>query len=652
MKTKLTCMFTASLISIIIVLSAISSAQAISANNTTGGGQTTSLDGNNISTTGGMQADAAGVAAQYDYRDDTDSYVIEHEGHDRQVLVYAPPSVRESLCAAPVVFMLHGSSGTGEKFWDMSGWKEKAREEGFIAVFPTSQAYLICEDGKDEKHITKWGGSGLQDKLCGTDQIVADDHAFIRRVVDLVKRDYPADARRFYATGFSNGGAFVGELLADESDLFAACASSGVLPTLGTPAQPIPFYMGVGDEDRVAIPHSLLPDGVNRLPVSEQALSIPYVDNKITHNLGILGLSHNHRTLTKPKFFLASNKRDLSEQIATDREFHFQIFKGLGHKYPNGKNHDLKMADILWSFFSRFPTYHDETDTYLLEHEGHDRQVLVYAPSSVREGQCTVPVVFMLHGSSGTGEKFWNMSGWKEKAREEGFIAVFPTSQAYRVCEDGKNEKYSTKWGGSGLQDKLCGTDQIVADDHAFIRRVVDLVKRDYSADAQRFYVTGFSNGADFVSELAVEDSDLFAAAAANGWIANLVKEHLSAPLSPIPFYVGVGDVDRKAVPPEFLPSGTSRLPVSEQALSIPLLNERIEDNLGFLRLFSDHRSVTEPEYFLATYKTDDQSGLETTDREFRFQIFKDLGHSYPNGTNYDLKMTDILWPFFSRFLR
>ncbi len=108
--------------------------------------------------------------------------------------------------------------------------------------------------------------------------------------------------------------------------------------------------MGVGDVDTVVLP-KLLPEGINRLPVSEKALSIPNLSDKITHNLGILGLSNDHRSLTRPKFFLATYKKDLRGQIATDREFHFQIFKDLGHKYPNGTNHSLGMADLLWQFF-------------------------------------------------------------------------------------------------------------------------------------------------------------------------------------------------------------------------------------------------------------------------------------------------------------
>ncbi len=82
MKIKLSHLFTTSLIVLIIVLFAMSSVQAstvaIFDNNTTGGGQITSLDGNNILTTGGMQLDMAGVSAQYNYREDMNSSMLDH----------------------------------------------------------------------------------------------------------------------------------------------------------------------------------------------------------------------------------------------------------------------------------------------------------------------------------------------------------------------------------------------------------------------------------------------------------------------------------------------------------------------------------------------------------------------------------------------
>ena len=58
------------------------------------------------------------------------------------------------------------------------------------------------------------------------------------------------------------------------------------------------------------------------------------------------------------------------------------------------------------------------------------------------------PVVFMFHGSTGTGEQFLRVSGWREQADATGLVAVFPTGLRYRVLDSGR---LSTKWNSFSL---------------------------------------------------------------------------------------------------------------------------------------------------------------------------------------------------------
>ena len=55
-------------------------------------------------------------------------------------------AMRRRTTAVPVVFMLLGTSGTGEEFLADSRWREKADTVGFIAVFPTALTYCFRED--------------------------------------------------------------------------------------------------------------------------------------------------------------------------------------------------------------------------------------------------------------------------------------------------------------------------------------------------------------------------------------------------------------------------------------------------------------------------------------------------------------------------
>src|SRR5688500_13033371 len=82
--------------------------------------------------------------------------------------------------------------------------------------------------------------------------------------------------------------------------------------------------------------------------------------------------------------------------------------------------------------------------------EGGDRFFIVHRPSGPAPSG-GYPLVFMFHGSSGDGQKFYNISGWKEKGEQETFVTVFPSSLEYCVEEDG-NRHRTTKWNNGDLQ--------------------------------------------------------------------------------------------------------------------------------------------------------------------------------------------------------
>ena len=70
---------------------------------------------------------------------------------------------------------------------------------------------------------------------------------------------------------------------------------------------------------------------------------------------------------------------------------------------------------------------------------GQARQFVVHVGDSVGRHEA-VPVVFMVHGSSQNGPQFYNISGWREQADTNGFIAVFPSALTYCYHEDGNND--------------------------------------------------------------------------------------------------------------------------------------------------------------------------------------------------------------------
>ena len=72
---------------------------------------------------------------------------------------------------------------------------------------------------------------------------------------------------------------------------------------------------------------------------------------------------------------------------------------------------------------------------YEIPFEEVDRHFIIHVPESYT-GDEQIPIVFMFHGTSAQGHKFWLDSKWKELAEVENFIAVFPSSWKYPILPE------------------------------------------------------------------------------------------------------------------------------------------------------------------------------------------------------------------------
>jgi polyhydroxybutyrate depolymerase len=81
------------------------------------------------------------------------------------------------------------------------------------------------------------------------------------------------------------------------------------------------------------------------------------------------------------------------------------------------------------------PLYQVGKNRFTLTIGGDVREYFVHVPELYNEGNAT-PVVFMLHGTSGDGDRFYNISGWKEVGEAENILTVFPSSWQYCIIDD------------------------------------------------------------------------------------------------------------------------------------------------------------------------------------------------------------------------
>lgn len=116
-------------------------------------------------------------------------------GIKRTYVVRAPADLPRSGPRVPLVLVLHGG-GNAVNAEQMTGFTEKARKEGFIVACPEGTGRL-----KDK--LLTWNAG----HCCGyAMKRNVDDVGFVNALIDTLVQSYPADTRRIYATGMSNGG--------------------------------------------------------------------------------------------------------------------------------------------------------------------------------------------------------------------------------------------------------------------------------------------------------------------------------------------------------------------------------------------------------------------------------------------------------------
>jgi polyhydroxybutyrate depolymerase len=284
---------------------------------------------------------AASAQTRYDVKMTVDSV-------ERQFIVVRP-SGAVPAGGYPLVVMFHGTSGDGEKFYNISGWKEKGESEKFVTVFPSSLEYCFIDDSTGSPHrTTKWNCGEAEEAKC-PGEYLKDDVKFVRLMLDTIAKTLPIDRRRVYASGFSNGGYFVTKLAVEMSDVFAAIAiSAGGLHDLDAalPKRLIPLAYTIGDhDDRLT---SAL--GIPAVPFNDSALY--YTRWIVNRYLATFGLASSY---TKDStMYTITYRYTTPGAYPGASEYSFTLFKDMGHQYPNGVNYPVTIANPFWQFFRQY----------------------------------------------------------------------------------------------------------------------------------------------------------------------------------------------------------------------------------------------------------------------------------------------------------
>ena len=176
----------------------------------------------------------------------------------------------------------------------------------------------------------------------------------------------------------------------------------------------------------------------------------------------------------------------------------------------------LKLTLVLWLTFFSGPS--DQITKEKIESQGKHRTYYLFVPKSAQQTNNPALLV-LLHGSGRNGLSL--VEKWKDLGGKEGFIIVGPdalSDEGWRIPDDGPE----------------------------FIHDLVEGLIKQYKVDPHRIYLFGHSAGAVFGLNLAMLESEYFAAVAvhAGSWRSNEEYENLQLAKRKIPIKIIVGDRD------------------------------------------------------------------------------------------------------------
>ena len=179
---------------------------------------------------------------------------------------------------------------------------------------------------------------------------------------------------------------------------------------------------------------------------------------------------------------------------------------------------------------------------YTMTHDGQLREYFVFTPSSY-DGEAELPMAIFMHGYGGTatGTEAEVTQGLNQYAEEYGYVMVYPQGTWFMASIDEGEPWEVTSWNhisdgfDTGPAGPICKEDVARSpcppecgdcgqcgwsscnDDVGFLKSLVGVITATFAVDADRVFVSGFSNGAMMANRIGCEASELFAGVALIG---------------------------------------------------------------------------------------------------------------------------------------
>lgn len=270
------------------------------------------------------------------------------DGNGRSFILYLPTGYNNAG-KMPLIFSIHGGSGTPEGMIELANFKPIAERDKVVLVYPAG----IQNNWNDGRPTPP-------------NQLGISDVSFFNQMCDYMIANHSVDGTRIYATGISNGGFMSSRLGCELSNKIAAIAvdaatieATTIAPSCN-PGRPVPAIYIHGTADNFAP----FIGGTSTVGAGGTVLShFQAIDKWVTINgcnttptiTDLPDIANDGTTIKRRVYSGGTNGSEVVSYV---------ILNG-GHTWPQGYQYlpeaiigktsqDMNACEVIWTFFKRF----------------------------------------------------------------------------------------------------------------------------------------------------------------------------------------------------------------------------------------------------------------------------------------------------------
>ena len=272
------------------------------------------------------------------------------DGNTRSFIVYLPKGYNNAG-KMPMIFAIHGGSGTPEGMINIANFKAIADRDKVVLVYPSG----IQKNWNDGRPTTP-------------NQLGINDVSFFNQMCDYMINNYSVDGTKIYATGISNGGFMSSRLGCELSNRIAAIAvvaatmeATTIAPSCN-PGRPVPVIYIHGTTD------PLVPFAGGQMTAGGTAGGSILSHSQALDKWVTINSCNSIPTVTDLPDVVNDGttikQRVYSGGINGSEVVSYVISNG-GHTWPQGYQYlneaiigktsqDINACEVIWTFFQRF----------------------------------------------------------------------------------------------------------------------------------------------------------------------------------------------------------------------------------------------------------------------------------------------------------